>query len=191
MTPAADPSRDRLIDRVMPEWQWREFHARRIDAPPEAVWRAIHETPTDALRVTRPLMWLRTAGRNAPARGQPVIATMPPRQIATNPPQELLLGLVFSTSEWWASATPPTSIETLDAMRLPGGVRVVVNMLVEPAPDGSTRLSTETRAMANDAGARRRFGLYWVMIRAGSGLIRRDILGAIARTAEAKAAIAA
>ena len=76
-------------------------------------------------------------------------------------------------------------------MRGPGGVRVVVNMRVQPLADGGTLLSTETRAAANDAGARRRFAIYWAVIRAGSGLIRRDILRAIARNAETRPAIAA
>jgi len=46
-------------------------------------------------------------------------------------------------------------------------------------------LSTETRVAGTDAHARRRFGLYWLAIRPGSGLIRREWLRAIERRARA------
>src|SRR5215467_15878948 len=55
-------------------------------------------------------------------------------------------------------------------------------MSFEIAPDGAgSRLLTETRVQATDAAARRRFRLYWLVIRAGSGLIRRSILRAVKR----------
>jgi hypothetical protein len=53
-------------------------------------------------------------------------------------------------------------------------------------PDGEgTRVSTETRITATDTTTRVRFGLYWTLIRAGSGLIRRDLLRTVARRATA------
>ncbi len=45
-------------------------------------------------------------------------------------------------------------------------------------------MPTETRVMATDARTRLRFAGYWLLIRAGSGLIRRDILRAVAQRAE-------
>jgi hypothetical protein len=45
-------------------------------------------------------------------------------------------------------------------------------------------LSTETRVGAMDGASRARFALYWALIRGGSGLIRRDVLSAVARRAE-------
>jgi hypothetical protein len=44
-------------------------------------------------------------------------------------------------------------------------------------------VSTETRVSATDASTRARSGLYWKLIRVGSGLIRRDLLRAVARRA--------
>jgi len=45
-------------------------------------------------------------------------------------------------------------------------------------------LQTETRVVATDVRTRLHSVGYWLLIRAGSGLIRRDILRAIARRAE-------
>ena len=48
-----------------------------------------------------------------------------------------------------------------------------------------TALHTETRVLATGRRARRAFGAYWLVIRGGSGLIRREMLRAVARRAEA------
>ncbi len=58
-----------------------------------------------------------------------------------------------------------------------------INFVLCPDADG-TRLTTETRVLATDARTRARFRLYWLLIRAGSGLTRRDLLHAVARRAE-------
>ena len=54
-----------------------------------------------------------------------------------------------------------------------------------PRPDGEgARLETETRVLLTDAGARRCFGAYWVVVRPFSGLIRRRWLHAAKQRAE-------
>ena len=53
-----------------------------------------------------------------------------------------------------------------------------------PLEDGSTLLSTETRVRCVDDEARRRFALYWLLIRVFSGWLRRDLLRKIAHIAE-------
>jgi hypothetical protein len=71
----------------------------------------------------------------------------------------------------------------MQAFAEPGWVKVGFDLVLEPTGDG-TRLTTETRVTATDPRTRARFGRYWLVIRAGSGLIRRDMLRAIARRAE-------
>jgi hypothetical protein len=56
------------------------------------------------------------------------------------------------------------------------------------AEDGGARLETETRIFLTDAGSRRRFAAYWLVIRPFSGLIRRFWLRAAQRRAEQPAA---
>jgi hypothetical protein len=75
-------------------------------------------------------------------------------------------------------------------------------VLQELAPDGHKRrgslavmamdfraedgvLSTETRVLLTDARARRRFRVYWLLVRPFSGLVRRSWLRAAKRRAEA------
>jgi hypothetical protein len=57
------------------------------------------------------------------------------------------------------------------------------NFTVVPRAGGLTELATETRVRcAPDA--RASFRAYWLVVRPGSGLIRREMLGAIRRHAE-------
>lgn len=65
-----------------------------------------------------------------------------------------------------------------------GVARAAWNFAVVPDPGGGSVLSTETRVRADDPAARRRFRLYWLAIRPGSGLIRRLMLRAIRAEAE-------
>ena len=63
-----------------------------------------------------------------------------------------------------------------------GFVKAAMNFRLSDSGAG-TRLETETRVLATDAGARRGFRRYWLVIRPASGLIRRIWLRAIARRA--------
>ncbi len=73
--------------------------------------------------------------------------------------------------------------EAFAAFNEPGWVKVGIDFRLIPER-GGTRLRTETRCKATDGRARIVFGMYWVLIRAGSGLIRRETLAAVCRRAE-------
>ena len=65
----------------------------------------------------------------------------------------------------------------------PGYVKAAMSFRAV-ADGSSTKLETETRIHATDPTSRRRFGRYWLVIRPGSGLIRRSWLRAAKRRAE-------
>lgn len=62
--------------------------------------------------------------------------------------------------------------------------KLVLSYSAEPAPDGRTRLVTETRIYCPTAAMRLRFRPYWLAIRPVSGLIRRRALTLIQRQCE-------
>jgi len=70
------------------------------------------------------------------------------------------------------------------AFSTPGTAKAAMDFRLEPLAGGRTRLSTETRILCADDAARRSFGRYWLAVRAGSGLIRREILARVKRAAE-------
>jgi hypothetical protein len=98
-------------------------------------------------------------------------------------PGDRVLGLVGRPWKPNGQLVPVAGADDFAAFDRPGWVRAAIDFRVAPAR-GGTRLETETRIAATDAGARRRFTWYWRVVRPGSALIRRDILRAIRRRAE-------
>jgi hypothetical protein len=77
----------------------------------------------------------------------------------------------------------PWTIETFLNLADPGFAKVAMNFRLQPLPDGTTRLNTETRVQATDSGTRRVFAAYWRTILPGSAIIRVQWLKAIKRRA--------
>jgi hypothetical protein len=72
----------------------------------------------------------------------------------------------------------------------PGYVKIAWTLRADPVGGGSV-YQTETRAVATDGDARRRFRTYWAFVMPGTWLIRRLSLGPLRREAERRAADAA
>jgi hypothetical protein len=182
------PEPGRLLDRALPRWDFTERHERLVQAPAPLVWRALGEVRMTDLPVTRVLMRIRMLGRRpSSAADRLALEALPPAEIARDEGRELLLVLVAPTSlrtdAGSLDAFRPASMDELLRPLPDGWVRIGMDFRLA-GRDGATRLSTETRVLATGPAARRRFRLYWLAIRGGSGLIRRELLRAVARCAE-------
>lgn len=172
-----------LLDQVMPCYDRNEVHRLRTTASPAALWEAVHALPAGDLAAMRLLMGIRTLGRRVGGDGQTVLEgfeRMGFRAVAEEPGRELV---VVGIGQFWKPSgglRRVTDEEQFLHFQDPGYAKVAFNFRVL---DGE--LSTETRIAGTDAGARRRFGLYWLLIRPGSGLIRREWLRALERRAQA------
>jgi hypothetical protein len=177
-----------LIDGVMPAYDRREVHRRRVGAPPAAVWRAVREVETGELKLASALMSMRSLGRGG-FRPGPVLRTFERMGFAIlgeEPGRELLIGGI---GRFWSPSGGLRKVDSGEgfaAFDEPGYAKTAFDFRLE---DGV--LSTETRIMGTDARASRLFGLYWLAIRPGSGLIRREWLRAIDRRAQSNARAAA
>ncbi|HYT65105.1 MAG TPA: hypothetical protein VEL51_01715 [Vicinamibacterales bacterium] len=99
-------------------------------------------------------------------------------------PGELVIGVLGGFWTPRGVLSPSVSAETFRAGPPAGQALAGWNFTVTIQPDGSTDLRTETRVWcAPDV--RRKFRLYWLVVRPGSGLIRHAMLRAIRRHAEA------
>lgn len=171
-----------LIDQVMPSWDRREVHSRQTTASPDALWQAVHDLQTDELTAMRVLMGMRTLGRRVGDGNQTVLEgfeRMGFRAVAHRPGQELVMagiGRFWTASGGLRRVTDQAQF--LDFQE-PGYAKVAFNFRILAG-----ELSTETRIAATDAQARRRFRLYWLAVRPGSGLIRREWLRALDRRAQ-------
>lgn len=176
-----------LVDLV-PGPDFSERHELRIAAPPAAVWAALQDIRLDDAALSRTLMGIRLlparlAGRPSRMASGRLLEEGPVPVLGSDPGRSVVAGGAMQPWKLTGGDDPPQ----LDAAQLrdftkPGWVKAAFDFVLEPDGDG-TRVSTETRVTATDAGTRARFGLYWKLIRVGSGLIRRDLLRVVARRA--------
>ncbi|MFI0486934.1 hypothetical protein [Actinomadura sp. 9N215] len=176
---------DRLIDRLLPAYDFRVRYTRRIAAEPEQVWTALHTVTHAELPVTRLLMAVRHAGRNR--LSGPILEAIPMPLLGEQEAREAVAGKV---AKFWRPRPVPgpdstTTPEGFAAFAEPGWAKAAMSFQLSPLPGGRTLLAAETRIHATDAAARRAFAPYWLLIRAGgAGFIRLEMLRAIARRAE-------
>ena len=100
------------------------------------------------------------------------------RRVAEEPNRELV---VAGIGQFWKPSgglQEVASKEQFASFEEPGYAKVAFTFRIQ---DG--QISTETRIAGTDPRARRLFALYWLLVRPGSGLIRREWLRALDRRA--------
>jgi hypothetical protein len=180
-----------LLDEFVPACQFREVHEIRIRAPAEAVFGAVKSVTAREIRFFRLLTWLRSP-RLTRAR-ENILAAPPDRPLldvalqsgflllAEDPPRELVFGTLLCGRLPRVSRPEPRDFTEFDR---PGFCKAAMNFRLRDEGGGWVRLTTETRVLAFDASARRRFAAYWRVISPGSAFIRRMWLDAVKRRAE-------
>lgn len=185
-----------LLEQFLPVYQFSEYHQALVKAPPDVVYQAIRHADMAKSFLIKALFFL----REAPARllgwdkeEQRMGYTIEDFQrlgfipLADDPPSEMVLGLVgrFWSKDFGIQRLQP---EQFAGFRENGYAKVVLNLEVHQLGQGICRLSTETRIQCLGPWARKRFRMYWTLIRPFSGLIRREWLRIIRIEAEAAAA---
>lgn len=181
---------DPLLDCFIPDYDVVERHGIRIAAPPALALAAACEQDLFHLPLVRALfrareILLRATPDDRPrprgllaetlALGWGVLAEVPGR--------EIVLGAV--TKPWEPNPTfRALPAEDFAAFAEPGFVKIAWTLRADPLGGGASRFRTETRAIATDATARRRFRRYWAFASPGIGLIRRLSLRPLKREAE-------
>lgn len=169
------------LDAVMPVYHFHEVHEVRVKAPPPRILEAVRGVTAGEIRLFRTLTWIRSPRLGARSRESILDApeNKPILDVALRSgfvelggdDREVVFGSLLRLSP--------------SATGAPRHARTAMNFLVEEETGGWSRLSTETRVLGSDDGARRSFALYWRTIYPGSALIRRMWLQAVKRRAEA------
>jgi hypothetical protein len=173
---------------ALPRAEFLEHHHRVVRADPERVWSALHETTWRDCRVTAVLSFLRGLGGPSGSHRR-LLDDGPVVVLHTEPGRYVAGGRV--ARPWRARPELGPALSNLDelaAFDQGTWLKYGMDFRLTPLDRGRTMLETSTRCQPTDAAVRRRFGAYWRLIRPFSGLVRRDMLGAIARRAEASAA---
>ncbi|HYN50366.1 MAG TPA: hypothetical protein VES62_05525 [Thermoleophilaceae bacterium] len=174
-----------MLDEFLPHYDFNEVHSIACSAPPAAVMKAARELTPRELPLLVALMAIRSVpalarGRRLPVRGTILDAFLRGGfVILKDEPDELVLGAV---GRFWQASGGMARIEPkrFSSFAEPGWTKAAFGFRVE----GCTVLTTETRVLATDDGARRKFGHYWRLIRPGSCAIRVAWLRAIRRRAQ-------
>ena len=172
-----------LLDEVLPEFDFRIRHARRVDATPERVAEAVESFRLGGAAS----LLLRIRGVHLPSGTiRDVLTKSGFTVLAERPGRETVAG---TTGQFWAlreqaHMEAPRDLQAFRFFDRPGRAQGAISLRIEPIQDGWTELTTETRVRCVDETARRRFALYWLLIKVFSGWLRRDFLRRIARTAE-------
>lgn len=181
------------LDEYVPVYQFEEFHSILVHAPPERVFKAIQEVSADEISLFRALTWIRRFGQS----GQESVLNAPPHQpllavalrtgfmkLAEGQDREVVLGTLVVRPPRWRPNTRATP-DDFKQLRAAGFAVAAINFRIQEEAGGFSLLTTETRAYATDASARRKFAAYWRVIYPGSALIRVMWLRAIRHRAEA------
>ena len=187
------------LDEFVPEFQLSEFHARVVHAAPEKIDRAIRTVSAEEIRLFRLFTWIRNPRR--PWSREPESILNPPSKapildvalrsgfmmLFDEPGREIVLGTLVIRPRGTRIASeggPAETARRFAALSAPGYAKAALSFRIEPRPDGSCRLTTETRIFATDAATARRFARYWRFVLPGSALLRVTWLDAIRKRAE-------
>jgi hypothetical protein len=157
------------LDEFMPRWQFIEKHEIRIAAPQRQIYWAIRKVTAREIRFFQLLTTIRCLGR---CREKESILHAPPAKPIID--VALSSGFMVMVDDFPRELAIGTHVAPQTF--------AVMNFRIDP--DG--RVTTETRVFSRTDAARRKFAVYWRLIRPGSGIIRRSWLEAIKRRAEAK-----
>ncbi|HEX5217828.1 MAG TPA: hypothetical protein VFV98_20345, partial [Vicinamibacterales bacterium] len=169
---------DLLLDTFMPAYDVLERHHIRIAAPREIVFAAAAEMNMQQSPIIRAIFATRAfvlrANADATARPTGLLDQMRSLgwgELAMSPGREVVMGAV--TQPWDPNprfqAIPPGSFASF---REPGFVKIAWTLRADSRRGGGSDFWTETRAVATDAKARRKFRWYWARFSPGVALIR-------------------
>jgi hypothetical protein len=190
--PSADNA-DAQLDRFMPAYDVVERHRVRVSAPPDVTMAAALDTELEQSVIIRGIIRTRALVLGA----RPEIAARPHGLLAqmqsigwgvlfADDEREIVMGAV--TQPWLPNVVfrsiPP---DAFAAFEEPGFVKIAWTLRVDPAGEADSTFRTETRAVATDVVARRRFRWYWARFSPGIAVIRLITLRLVKTEAERRA----
>ncbi len=179
-----------LLDRFMPDYDIVERHRVQIDAPPAVVFAAAQHIDLEQSTLIRWIVALRafamgaTQTRTSHPRGLIAQTTsMGWRILSESSGHELVMGA--ATQPWVADVTfRPIDAAQFVTFSEPDYVKIVWTLRADAAYPHGTIFTTETRAVATDSTARRKFRRYWTRVRPGVVAIRWILLRLLKRSVE-------
>jgi hypothetical protein len=180
----------RLIERFIPRADHGGRHEILVRAPADVVFDVAWNLDLRAHPAARAIFWLREkllrADPAPPRRVTGLVAettSLGWGVLAHRPGRELVMGA--ATQPWKANVVFRALVpEDFAAFTEPELVKIAWTLEAEPLGPALTRFRTETRVVATDEVARRKFQRYWRAFGVGILLIRVLLLPRLRREAE-------
>jgi hypothetical protein len=176
------------IDLFIPAADVRLEHKTIVHAPAALVFDVAERFEMDSNPAVRAIFWLRAKLLGAPYERMrkglvEAMLGMGWAMLAYTPGRELVMG---SVTQPWLGEVHFRAVDagSFAAFSEPGFVKIAWTLEAEPLGSKSTRFRTETRALATDENARKKFRTYWRKFGIGMLLIRWITLPALKKEAE-------
>jgi len=184
------------LDDLVPRPEHATHQSRVIAAPASVVWDELQGLGATSLPVTMVLAGFRFLPSLLTARGRrrviggTFVELVPMPLLSSEPAEAMVFGGLLQPWRLTGGQKPPVlAAAELRAWAQPGWAKAAMEFRLTEGADGTT-LRTETRVATTDPRSRRLFARYWIFVRAGSSIIRWEVLAAVARRAEARARVA-
>ena len=172
----------------LPRWHYRTSAATHVDVDPERALAAVREATVGEVPLTAFLLLARAVPAllsrklRLPDRRQTLfdLLVTTPGFIELPVPGLLVGGYTGRPWQLSGGAVQLAGADRFADFDEPGFAKVTMHFAAEATESGS-RLLTESRIYLTDERARRSFARYWLMVRTGSNLIRKDWLRAARR----------
>jgi hypothetical protein len=189
----ADDETDPLLDGFMPAYDVAERHHARVAASAELTLAVAGELDLQASPIVRTIIRAReiVLGARPVERLEPrgllaEVKALGWGVLAEIPGREVVVGAV--TKPWEPDVTfralPPGDFAGFSE---PGYVKIAWTLRADEITATESVFRTETRAIATDATARKKFRRYWSCFSPGIRLIRWALLGPVKHEAERRA----
>jgi len=186
---------DPLLDTFMPAYEIAERHQISVEASADVTLAAAREQELLRLPVVRGLFKAREWVLGSTPSQRPVPPGLLAQVLALGwvvlaevPGREIVVGAV--TRPWQADVVfrglPAQAFAAFDE---PAYVKIIWSLRADPVDASHSIFRTETRAIATDAFARRKFRVYWSLASPGIRLIRRLSLAPLKSAAERRYAL--
>lgn len=178
------------LDAFLPRPDVRARHEIEIGAPAETTWEVCLEFDLQSISLVRATFWLRSKVMRASTaerwRSEGLLEDLRGMGwgvLREEPPHLFVAGA--ACQPWLADVEfTPLGPSVFRSFEEPERVKIAWTLEVEELEEERSRLATETRVVATDDAARRRFRRYWRWARFGIVGIRWLLLPAIRREAE-------
>jgi len=188
--PASADAADPLLDKFMPHYEIAGRHKIHVAAPAELTFSAATEVDLESSDLIRAIFkgreWILRSKPENKIRPRGILAqtrSLGWGVLAEDPGREIVMGC--ATKPWEPNpifrALPPDEFAVFHE---PGYVKIVWTLRADPLGESESIFRSETRAIATDPIARRKFRRYWSFLSPGIILIRTAMLPAVKSEAE-------